>query len=209
MSRSATFLQASKTYVRMNDHDIVKQVVDGNENAFRFLVQKHQKLVWHVVWRVVGKPDEIEDICQDVFMKVYKNISRFRNESKLSTWIGSIAWNTCSDYLKKHKRDRLDLSGTIPVKAELAMTDDATWRAVHETDMKAVVRKGIEQLPMSYQTVLTLYHLEEFSYHEIEEITGMPEGTVKSCLNRARKQLREILEHALPGEAGVFHRMES
>lgn len=89
------------------------------------------------------------------------------------------------------------------------MTEDATWRVVHETDMKAVVRKGIEQLPLPYQTVLTLYHLEEFSYHEIEEITGMPEGTVKSYLNRARKQLREILEHALPGEAAAFHRMEA
>lgn len=193
----------------MNDHDIVKQVIDGNENAFRFLVQKHQRLVWHVVWRMIGRADDIEDICQDVFMKVYKNIPRFRNESKLSTWIASIAWNTCSDYLKKHKRDRLDLAETLPAKAELSMTEDATWRVVHETDMKAVVRKGIEQLPMPYQTVLTLYHLEEFSYHEIEEITGMPEGTVKSYLNRARKQLREILEHALPGEAGVVHRMES
>lgn len=158
---------------------------------------------------MVGKPDEIEDICQDVFMKVFKSIHCFRNESKLSTWIASIAWNTCSDYLKKHKRDRLDLSETIPVKAELAMTDDATWRIIHETDMKVVLRKSIDKLPLQYRTVLTLYHLEEFSYSEIEEITGMPEGTVKSYLNRARKQLREILEHTLPGEAEVFHRMES
>lgn len=193
----------------MNDHDIVKQVINGNENAFRFLVQKHQKLVWHVVWRMVGKPDEIEDICQDVFLKVYKSIHRFRNESKLSTWIASIAWNTCSDHLKKHNRDRLDLSETIPVKAELAMADDATWRTIHETDMKAVLRKSIDKLPLQYRTVLTLYHLEEFSYSEIEEITGMPEGTVKSYLNRARKQLKEILEHSLQGEAPVFHRMES
>ena len=193
----------------MNDHDIVKQVINGNENAFRFLVKKHQRLVWHVVWRMVGKSDEIEDICQDVFLKVYKNIPRFRNESKLSTWIASIAWNTCSDYLKKHKRDRLDLSETIPAKAELAMTDDTTWRIVHEADMKELVRKGIDQLPLQYRTVLTLYHLEEFSYNEIEEITGMPEGTVKSYLNRARRQLKEILERSLPGEAEVFHRMES
>jgi RNA polymerase sigma-70 factor (ECF subfamily) len=139
---------------------------------------------------------------------VYKNISRFRNESKLSTWIASIAWNTCADYLKKHRRDRLELLESIPAKAEMTMTDEATWRVIHEADMKVVVRKGIEQLPLPYQTVLTLYHLEEFSYSEIEEITGMPEGTVKSYLNRARKQLRKILEHALPGEAGVFHRME-
>ena len=75
--------------------------------------------------------------------------------------------------------------------------------------MKELVRKGIDQLPLQYRTGLTLYHLEEFSYNEIEEITGMPEGTVKSYLNRARRQLKEILERSLPGEAEVFHRMES
>lgn len=178
----------------MNDTELVQQVLNGNSNAFRYLVANHQRLVMHIVGRIVMRQDEVEDICQDVFVKVFKELKRFRGESKLSTWIATIAYNTSISYVRKQKR-----RGEQLYDEELPLTRKETDESVspfvvEEEEAKRILMKMIEQLPEHYRTVLTLFHLEEFSYKEIEEITGMPEGTIKSYLSRARKLLKRKLE---------------
>jgi RNA polymerase sigma factor (sigma-70 family) len=178
----------------VNDTELVQQVLNGNSNAFRYLVANHQRLVMHIVGRIVKRQDEVEDICQDVFVKVFKELKRFRGESKLSTWIATIAYNTSISYVRKQKR-----RGEQLYDEELPLTRKETDESVspfvvEEEEAKRILMKMIEQLPEHYRTVLTLFHLEEFSYKEIEEITGMPEGTIKSYLSRARKLLKRKLE---------------
>jgi len=178
----------------VNDTELVQQVLNGNSNAFRYLVANHQRLVMHIVGRIVMRQDEVEDICQDVFVKVFKELKRFRGESKLSTWIATIAYNTSISYVRKQKR-----RGEQLYDEELPLTRKETDESVspfvvEEEEAKRILMKMIEQLPEHYRTVLTLFHLEEFSYKEIEEITGMPEGTIKSYLSRARKLLKRKLE---------------
>lgn len=174
----------------MEDSQLVQQVLNGNSNAFRFLVSKYQRLVVHVVGRIVQQQDEVEDICQEVFIKVFKTLNKFRHESKLSTWIATIAYNTAITHLrKKSRRGELSYSeepGLISREADPAPNQ----KAVETEEIKRHLLKLIETLPVHYRTVLTLYHLEEFSYREIVEITGMPEGTIKSYLNRARMMLK-------------------
>lgn len=178
----------------MNDAELVKQILNGNNNAFRYLVANHQRLVLHVVGRIIQQQDEVEDICQEVFIKVFSKMKKFRGESRLSTWIATIAYNTSITHLRKNVR-RGELSyddnpGLIAMEKDTALNQ----KVLEKAEAKKYLMQLIETLPVHYRTVLTLYHLEEFSYNEIEEITGMPEGTVKSYLSRARKLLKGKLE---------------
>ncbi len=178
----------------MEDGQLVQQVINGNSNAFRFLVSKYQRLVVHVVGRIVQQQDEMEDICQEVFIKIFKTLGKFRGESKLSTWIATIAYNTAITHLRKRSR-RGELSYNEEPKL-IGMEADTglNQQVVEKEEIKKHLLKLIETLPVHYRTVLTLYHLEEFSYREIVDITGMPEGTIKSYLNRARMILKGKME---------------
>ena len=177
----------------MNDGELVQQILNGNSNAFRFLVAKHQRLVVHVVGRIVQKQEDVEDICQDVFMKVYRKLKHFRGDSKLSTWIARIAYNTSISHVRKPFKNEHSYDES-PALIANEKDEELNQRKIEKEEAKKYLLEMIEELPVHYRTVLTLYHLEEFSYKEIEEITEMPEGTIKSYLSRARKILKEKLE---------------
>ena len=177
----------------MNDNDLVKQVLTGNKNAFRFLVANHQRLVVHIVGRVVQNKEDIEDICQEVFIKVLKKIKHFRGDSRLSTWIAKIAYNTSISHVRKNQLEAQSYDENPGMVAK-EKVGDSSQKLLERKEAKQFLMEKIEELPVHYRTVLTLYHLEEFSYREIEEITTMPEGTIKSYLSRARKILKDKLE---------------
>ena len=175
----------------MNDSELINQILNGNMNAFTFLVSRYQKLVVHIIGRLIQRQDELEDVCQDVFLKVYQNLGRYRNECKLSTWIATIAYNTSINYLRKFKKgDEVNQDDSV----SLRNLTDFVNHDYEQKDLHRYIREQIENLPIHYRTVLTLFHLEEFSYQEIEQITGMPEGTVKSYLFRAKALLKEKLK---------------
>lgn len=175
----------------MDDPELIRQILKGNMNAFTFLVTRYQKLVVHITGRLIQRQDELEDVCQDVFMKVYQNLGKYRNECKLSTWIATIAYNTSINYLRKFKKgEEVNPDDSVALRN---LTDFKTDN-YERTDLHRYIREQIELLPVHYRTVLTLYHLDEFSYQEIELITGMPEGTVKSYLFRAKALLKEKLK---------------
>lgn len=184
----------------MNDAELVKQVLNGNNNAFRFLVSKYQKLVFHVVGRIVQQNGDVEDICQEVFIKVFQKIRKFRGESRLSTWIATIAYNTSISHVRKLQRRGEISYDENPVIVEREKDTSINPDSIEKKEIKKYLLGVIETLPVNYRTVLTLYHLEEFSYREIEQITKMPEGTIKSYLSRARKMLKEKLEETVGSE---------
>jgi RNA polymerase sigma-70 factor (ECF subfamily) len=175
----------------MNDAELINQILNGNSNAFTYLVTRYQKLVVHITGRLIQRQDELEDVCQDVFLKVYQNLGKCRNECKLSTWIATIAYNTSINYLRKFKKGvEVNADDTEVLRNLTDFKSDDPEKA----DLHRYIREQIELLPVHYRTVITLYHLDEFSYQEIEQITGMPEGTVKSYLFRAKALLKEKLK---------------
>ena len=178
----------------MNDRELVKQVLSGNHNAFRFLVAKHQRLVMHIVGRIITQHDALEDTCQEVFIKVYKTLHSFRGQSKLSTWVATIAYNTAISELRKQKRRNEVSYSHEPLLLNEKETSLSVAGVLERNEARKHLTKLIETLPVHYRTVLTLYYLEEFSYKEIVEITGMPEGTIKSYLSRARGILKSKIE---------------
>lgn len=172
---------------------VIEKVLSGDVNAFAFLVDKYKKLVAHIVFRMIYSQDDRKDICQDVFLKVYQNLDQFRAESKFSTWIGKISYNSCLNYINRKKNMAVNQS---PQEWEEISSEhpDPAWQT-EQYDKTDRIRAEIEQLPDQYRAILTLYHLENMSYREIGEIMNLPEGTVKSYLYRARQQLKEDLSH--------------
>jgi len=173
---------------------LIESVLSGNRGAFVRLVEMHKRLVSHMVFRMIQNEADREDLCQEVFMRVYDNLGSFRFQSKLSTWIGSVAFNTCANYLEKKRvplyQDLGPGERTIDDCVDNSLNPD---EIVERGDISSIIRREIDGLPIKYRTVITLYHLEEMSYKEIGSIANLPEGTVKSYLFRARRLLKEKL----------------
>ncbi|WP_421869353.1 RNA polymerase sigma factor [Marinoscillum sp.] len=173
----------------MNDHDLVAAVLKGNMKAFAILVEQHKRLVASIVSRLLDDDMEREEVCQDVFMRVYEKIHSFNFDSKLSTWIGTIAFRLAANRLKKLK-GRKALSGDLEAVKEPGRED----MQVEANDYSSFVRSVVDQMPAAYRSVLLLYYLDGYSYPEIVEITKWPEGTVKNYIYRAKAKLRELME---------------
>lgn len=180
----------------MQENYFIEQVKRGNTHAFKYIVANHQKLVVHIVGRIVLERDEIEDVCQEVFIKVYQKIAEFKGESRFSTWIASIAYHQSLNYLRKKRRlneTSFDEDTSI-LNIPTVFTPEEIFA---NNEMKRTVKLIVESLPLAYRTVITLFYLEEFSYPEIIQITGMAEGTIKSHLFRARNLLKEKLMNSV------------
>lgn len=175
-----------------NEQEIVTRILKGDTRAFELLVKQYERLVFHVIHRLIREQQDVEDICQEVFIKVHKGLFRFNFESKLSTWIAQVTYFTAINYLKKYNNGR---TANYPDDIEnYHFTNDNPEQLLTKKEVANYVEELILQLPEVYRTVITLYHLNEFSIEEIGEITGIPEGTIKSYLFRARKLLKEKIE---------------
>jgi len=177
------------------NRNLVRRILAGETHIFEKLVRNYQRLVSHIVFRMIPNEMDREDICQDVFIKVYQNLSNFRFDSKLSTWIAKIAYNRCVNFLEKKKIPLFDdISEDEKAVERYAGNDPCPDEYTQARDLKKLLQREIDKLPIQYRTIITLFHLEEMNYAEIGKITGLPDGTVKSYLFRARKALRERLE---------------
>ncbi|WP_442592035.1 RNA polymerase sigma factor [Pedobacter sp. AW31-3R] len=178
-----------------DEKEVISRILRGDFRAFELLVKQYEKLVFYVVNRLVQHLEDKEDICQEVFIKVHQSLYKFKFQSKLSTWIARLAYLTAVDHVKRSKVGYLmDYPENIE---DYHFTNHNPEAELLKKDTAAYVNLLIGQMPLLYRTVLTLYHLNEFSCPEIEQITGIPEGTVKSYLFRARKILKEKVEHDL------------
>lgn len=182
----------------MDDKKLIERIYNGDQAAIRSLVEENKNLVWHIIITLVGRTRDSEDLFQEVFLRVFKGMKNFRADARLSTWIGSIAHHVCIDYLRKKKRETASLSDEKDQRTVHGLTPDKSWKATENEDLNKMVLAAVSKLPADYRTVITLYHLDECSYREIAEITGMPEGTVKSYISRGRNLLRETLIALIP-----------
>jgi RNA polymerase sigma factor (sigma-70 family) len=173
-----------------DDRSLVAQVISGNRAAFRTLIKQHQRLVGHMVSRLVDSAEEREELSQDVFLKVYERLGEFNFQSRLSTWIATIAYRQAINHLRKNKIELTDYPDEKNFTTRF-VTDENPAEILEDKDMNDMVMNLIQFLPVQYKTILTLYHIDGMTYPEIQGITGMPEGTVKNYLFRARNLLKE------------------
>ena len=183
------------------DKHLVDRVLRGDTRAFGIIIKNTENLVAQIVFKLVPIAEDRKDLAQDIYMKAFHNLPGFKFQSKLSTWIAQIAYNSCISWLEKKK---LVLPGNLDEDEEMYEPTDArvynniavgsySENRLSQKELSGILRKEIEVLPPIYKTLITLFHHESMSYTELSQITGMPEGTVKSSLFRARKMLKENL----------------
>ena len=175
------------------DRELVDKILNGNKSAFSILIKRYEKMVWFMVSRMVGDEDDSKDICQEVFIKVYLKLDNFKFDAKLSTWIATIAYRFTLNYLKKRKKVSYS-DVTDDVIIDHSSYDETPLQTMEQIEKKDYIHSIVNGLPIQYRTIVTLYHLNEFSYREIADVTGMPDGTVKNYLFRARKILKDVIK---------------
>jgi RNA polymerase sigma-70 factor (ECF subfamily) len=193
MSMSANALTL-KNYHGMADSELVARAISGHEENFEELVRRYQRPIAAYVYRMVGDYDAALDLTQEVFIKVYGSLTRYRSEFKFSTWIYKIAHNAAIDHLRRNNsRDQsliTEVDGSpfeLPVKSGKPTPEQEYVGKERRAEVEFVV----SQLPPAYKELIVLRHSHDLSYDEIAEVTGLPLGTVKNRLFRAREIMRD------------------
>lgn len=186
---------------------LIARLVARDERAFNELVQAYGRRVSGLVFRMLGNRAEAEDLTQEVFVQVFKAIGTFRGDSKLSTWIYRIAVNLCKNrtkYLKVRHAGEQDELEAVAERVPLGEATRANVAQIERPDeamagrqVEKIVQDAIARIDPTFRECLVLRDVEELSYEEIGEITGLPPGTVKSRIFRARAQLKEMVEREL------------
>jgi len=181
--------------------ELIAKILNGDPKAFAQLVCQNEGLVYQIVFRIIPGMHDREDVCQDVFLKVYQNLSGFQFQSKLSTWIARIAYNTALNHREKKRVPLYEDSAPEGLTVDDCMgNDDSPAEWVHGRQAAIMLSEEIDKLPVMYGTILSLYHLQDMTYAEIGEILSLPDGTVKSYLFRARKMLKDRITVRYSGE---------
>jgi RNA polymerase sigma-70 factor (ECF subfamily) len=185
----------------------VARLVARDEGAFNELVITYERRVFALVFRMLGRRDEAEDLAQEVFVQVFKAIDQFRGDSKLSTWIYRIAVNLCKNRSKYLSRRHAGEQDDVDAMAERASFNSAKGVSVADVSrpdelvegmqLEVIVKRAIAVLEPEFREVLVLRDVEDLSYEEIASVTGLPDGTVKSRIHRARAQLKALVEKAI------------
>ncbi|HET9954775.1 MAG TPA: sigma-70 family RNA polymerase sigma factor [Polyangiaceae bacterium] len=193
-----------------NESRFIERLQQRDERAFLELVQLYQVRVYKLVLRMVGRRDEAEDMAQEVFVQVFKAIGTFRGESKLSTWVYRIAVNLCKNrlkYLTRRKNEAQDEFEPHDARGDLAQAHAVTTADVARPDhlvegyqLERIVERAITRMDPDFREILVLRDIEDLSYEELSEITGLPDGTVKSRLHRARAMLKAAVDAELGGK---------
>jgi RNA polymerase sigma-70 factor (ECF subfamily) len=181
-----------------NDADLVLRALAGREDGFEELVRRYQRPIVGYVYRMVGDYDTALDLAQEVFIKVYNSLGRYRPEFKFSTWIYRIAHNASIDHLRRAGNARTEEMETggeggstfeKPFASKALTPEQETERGERRAEIEEVVRR----LAPAYRELIVLRHSHDLSYDEIAEVTGLPLGTVKNRIFRAREAMRELL----------------
>ncbi|MGE8258097.1 MAG: RNA polymerase sigma factor [Stenotrophomonas sp.] len=185
-----------------DDRALVVAIIDGSQAAFAQLVQVHQRTCAHVIGRMVGDRDQVADLLQETFLAVFRQLHRFRFESSLRTWVSRVAYTTALQHLR---RRRLEMQWMVAVEVpeELGIGDEGPGPAELSEALQAGRQLGaaLERLTPPQRLIVGLHYLEDFDLAEIEQVTGMARGTIKSHLYRARQTLKqELTRRATAGE---------
>lgn len=178
---------------REDDRTLVAAALDGRPEAFATLVERYDRAVYHLAYRTLHDTEEARDVAQEAFFKAYRSLRTFKPGAKFSTWIFAIAYHACCDRLNRRRRYSNE---ELPERADPSAGPEAEAIAGDESRR---LRAAISELPEKYRAVITLYHLQGQQYEEIAQVLGIPIGTVKTHLFRAKEQLRRLLTQSAAG----------
>jgi RNA polymerase sigma-70 factor (ECF subfamily) len=188
--------EAGNTLSANSEDDLIEACIRGDELAWRKLIETFHKCVYSTAYHMLCNHEDALDAVQDVFIKVFEGLRKFRKGSSLSTWIYRICINVCLDRLRRRKETLMSSLSDEEREGLIELPDPSPppEEVVEKNELKELVRSAINSLPAHMRMVVVLCDLEGLSYDEVAKILGVPVGTVKSRLNRARLSLRNILQ---------------
>jgi RNA polymerase sigma-70 factor (ECF subfamily) len=189
-------LQLPQILTLEDDFAIIKRFIDGDKSAFKILVKRHKEKVRNIVYITMNSSAMVDDIAQEVFINVYRNLKYFRFDSQFTTWLYRITVNRCKDYLRKMNVRKI----FSPLEEGSEVSEFPT--PIEKNDISKIVMDAISKLPIKLRVPLLLKDIEGFSYQEISETLKCEMGTVKSRIFRGRERLRIILQ---PLEKELLH----
>ncbi len=192
--------KALKTSAAPTDEELISRFQQGDNYAFDLLVKRYKDPLLNFVYRFVGDKEEAEDIVQETFLRLFKNKHYYREIAKFSTWIYTIAGNLAKTELRRRKRRKLlSISHFMSSEKDYDIPDEDSnpEREANTVITDKIIQKAIDKLSPKFKQVIILRDIQGFSYEEISEIVGIPLGTVKSRVNRARLKLQEDLQHLM------------
>ena len=180
-------------YEKMTDYELVLACLEGDKDSFGEIATRYKNLIYSVVLRMVSDKEEANDLAQEVFIKIYRNLDKYSNEYKFSTWIIRIATNHVIDYRRKKKQDTVNIddaavAGTLQDSGGASPEDEYIAK-----EQSRMLRDLVAGLPDIYRVPIVLYHEQGLSYQEIADITDEPLSKVKNRIFRGRKMLKESL----------------
>jgi RNA polymerase sigma-70 factor, ECF subfamily len=182
-----------------NDQYYINLIINGDINTFSVLVKRYKDLVFTLALRMLKNRDEAEEASQDTFIKVYKSLSKFKGDSKFSTWIYKVAYNNCLDRLKQNKKKYQHVSIDDFTGIQIASMETAL-DAMEQEEYQSKIQRCLQLLPSQDAFLLTLYYFEEHSLEDISKIVGLTANNVKVKIFRSRKKLAKILKERLEPE---------
>jgi RNA polymerase sigma-70 factor (ECF subfamily) len=189
-----------------DDYRIIKLCLRGKKDAFAQLVDRYDRKVYNLAFRLTSNPEKAKDIAQEAFIKVYRSLDKYDPKYKFSSWLLKTVSNLCIDYHRSKQATTASLEVILSSGAEASIlqdetssspTEDAIEAKLSEVAVRDIIREGIELLPIDYKSVVVMRHVQNFSYKEISDVLNLPMGTIKARIFRARKMLKMFLESKL------------
>lgn len=194
--------ESQKRDSRSEDSEIIHRALQGDESAYRRLMEKYHDAIANFIYRMIRDREQVEDLTQEAFIKAFSSLASFNEEFAFSTWLYKIATNNCIDYIRKRKMQMYSIDKPIESKDgdfSFELPDDSAEadQDIITDQRSAMLRDAINALPEKYRRVIQLRHAEERSYEEIAQMLDLPIGTVKAHIFRAREILYRQLRHKI------------
>ena len=183
------------TIRELSDVELIASAIRGREDGFEELVRRYQRSITSYVFRMLNNYDASLDVTQEVFIKVYNSLERYSSDYKFSTWLYRIAHNAAIDYMRRNSMNRQSIeteNADGAYQLQLESPSPTPEQEQERSEWRTEIESVVKCLPSAYRELILLRHAQDLSYDEIAEISGLPLGTVKNRLFRAREMMREI-----------------
>ena len=179
-----------------SDAELIERCLQKDNSAWELIVGRYKRKVFHIGYKFTGRHDDAEDLTQEIFLKVFRSLEKFNRDADFSTWLSSVARNFCIDHYRASKREKEVLVEDALAYDLAPASSGNPYRALEAKDRSGMVRRGLDQLPGKLREAVILRDLQGLSYQEMASRLALPEGTVKSRINRGREELARLLLRA-------------
>ena len=174
---------------------LIQRCLQGDELAWNTIVQQYRRKIFNVAYKFVGRHEEAEDLTQEIFLKVFKSLATFDRRANFQTWLISVSRNLCIDHYRSVRKERETINRDIdPADVTPISADTAADKKLEQRDRVALLRIALDKLAPTLRTAVMLRDIQELTYQEIADRLSLPEGTVKSRINRGRIELARQLK---------------